>query len=182
MKYIIVDLEATCWEKNQTPDRMETIEIGAVSLESASAAPSSEFAKFIKPVSEPILSDFCKNLTTITQEEINQAEYFYQVFPTFLEWIGNDSFTICSWGNYDMNQFRTDCRRHKISFPDTFLNHINLKTEFAAVMNVKSCGMAKALKILEIELDGTHHRGIDDARNIAKIAQIILPKIEAETI
>jgi inhibitor of KinA sporulation pathway (predicted exonuclease) len=29
--------------------------------------------------------------------------------------------------------------------------------------------MAGALKYLNIELEGTHHRGKDDARNIAKI-------------
>ena len=182
MRYIIVDLEATCWEKNQTPNRMEIIEIGAVSVESSSDSPSSEFAKFIKPVTEPILSGFCKNLTSISQDEIDQADYFYQVFPAFLDWIGDETFTICSWGNYDMNQFRVDCQRHKIPFPETFLNHINLKTGFAEVMNVKSCGMAKALKILGFELAGTHHRGIDDARNIAKIARVILPKIEKVTI
>jgi inhibitor of KinA sporulation pathway (predicted exonuclease) len=29
--------------------------------------------------------------------------------------------------------------------------------------------MEKALNILKLPLDGTHHRGIDDAKNIAKI-------------
>jgi inhibitor of KinA sporulation pathway (predicted exonuclease) len=29
--------------------------------------------------------------------------------------------------------------------------------------------MAEALKFLGLPLDGTHHRGIDDARNIARI-------------
>ena len=36
------------------------------------------------------------------------------------------------------------------------------------------------LKILEIKLEGTHHRALDDARNIAKIAQAILPRTEAQ--
>jgi len=35
MQYIIVDLEATCWEKGGRQDRMETIEIGAARLRSA---------------------------------------------------------------------------------------------------------------------------------------------------
>jgi inhibitor of KinA sporulation pathway (predicted exonuclease) len=36
--------------------------------------------------------------------------------------------------------------------------------------------MKEALKLAEIELEGTHHRGIDDARNIAKLLPYILGK------
>ncbi len=40
-------------------------------------------------------------------------------------------------------------------------------------MSVQKCGMKKAMAILNLDLNGTHHRGIDDARNIAKILQVI---------
>jgi inhibitor of KinA sporulation pathway (predicted exonuclease) len=37
--------------------------------------------------------------------------------------------------------------------------------------------MAGALNILDIPLEGTHHRGIDDANNIAKILRkLVLDK------
>lgn len=178
MRYVIVDLEATCWETGQTPQRMEIIEIGAVLMETGTDKPNAEFAKFVKPINEPILSEFCTKLTSIRQAEVDKAEKFYQVFPQFIDWIGDKPFTICSWGNYDMSQFKIDCERHSIIFPDTFLNHINLKSEFARLKNVKRCGMKGALWHLNLPLEGTHHRGIDDARNIAKIAQVILPQIE----
>jgi len=48
MRYIIVDLEATCWKKGTRPDRMEIIEIGAVMLDSSSGVISDEFAEFVK--------------------------------------------------------------------------------------------------------------------------------------
>ena len=35
-------------------------------------------------------------------------------------------------------------------------------------------GMAKALQLVGLPLEGTHHRGIDDARNIAKLLPYIL--------
>ena len=41
-------------------------------------------------------------------------------------------------------------------------------------------GMKGALAMMNVPLEGTHHRGVDDARNIAKLAQIILPRLEAE--
>jgi inhibitor of KinA sporulation pathway (predicted exonuclease) len=34
--------------------------------------------------------------------------------------------------------------------------------------------MAGALELLDIPLEGTHHRGVDDAKNIAKILSWIL--------
>ena len=36
-------------------------------------------------------------------------------------------------------------------------------------MNAKMGGMAMMLKVLKLTLDGRHHSGIDDTRNIAKI-------------
>lgn len=180
MRYVIVDLEATCWEKGNDPDRMEIIEIGAVWLESASGPVRKEFASFVKPVATPQLSKFCTQLTSIRQEDVDSAEPFWEVFPRFLAWIGDEPFRLCSWGAYDLKQFRKDCERHKFPLPVSFENHINLKQEFARLKGVKPMGMKGALALMEIPLEGTHHRGIDDARNIGKIAQIILPKIEAE--
>ena len=58
MRYIVVDLEATCWENVRDYERMETIEIGAVELPAADAPPCREFSRFIRPVAEPGLSEF----------------------------------------------------------------------------------------------------------------------------
>jgi inhibitor of KinA sporulation pathway (predicted exonuclease) len=178
MRYVIVDLEATCWEKDTNPTRMEIIEIGAVLLPSSDGQPVSEFARFVKPIVEPVLSDFCIQLTSIQQRDVDQAEYFYTVFPDFLAWIGDEEFTLCSWGSYDLNQFRTDCKRHSLPFPPAFEQHLNLKKEFAAWRGVKRCGMRTALAILNLPLEGQHHRAMDDARNTTAIARLLLPDIE----
>jgi 3'-5' exoribonuclease 1 len=181
MRYVIVDLEATCWDTSGDRSQMEIIEIGAVLLDSETGPPIQEFAEFVRPVVVPILSEFCKQLTSIKQAQVDAADGFSTVFARFVDWIGPAPFTLCSWGGYDLNQFRQDCRRHQVALPATFERHINLKKEFARLMHVRLCGMSKALRILQIPLVGTHHRGIDDARNIAKLAQVILPKLYAET-
>jgi inhibitor of KinA sporulation pathway (predicted exonuclease) len=180
MRYVIVDLEATCWEKGTTPARMEIIEIGAILLASATGPASREFAEFVRPVAEPTLSDFCIQLTSIRQEEVDAAGDFKTVLPRFLDWLGSEPFTLCSWGAYDLNQFKTDCARHDLPLPAAFERHINLKQEFAVLKGVKPCGMKHALRLLGLPLEGQHHRAIDDARNIAKIAQLILPAIRGQ--
>lgn len=180
MRYVIVDLEATCWEGGGHADRMETIEIGAVLLPSAGGAPLSEFGRFVRPVASPRLSAFCTSLTSIRQADVDGAEVFWSVFQDFMAWIGPDPFVWCSWGAYDKGQLERDCRRHGLAFPASLARHINLKTAFAAVFNVRSCGMVKALAHARLPLTGTHHRGLDDARNIAKLAALVLPRLEQE--
>ena len=179
MRYVVVDLEATCWLKGSTRDRMEIIEIGAVQLSSAAGPAVNEFGAFVRPVLEPILSDFCRELTHIEQADVDGAAPFPEVLSRFLAWIGTEPFVLCSWGAYDLHQFETDCRRHELPLPPTFRKHVNLKAEFAQQRAVRPCGMARALAILELPLEGTHHRGIDDARNIGRIAPFVLPAVEA---
>src|SRR5579859_559591 len=139
MRYIVVDLEATCWKTGNGTDRQEIIEIGAVMLTPDGAQPWPEFAQFLRPIAEPILSEFCTQLTGITQADVDGAQTFDRVFPAFVKWIGPDPFTLCSWGTYDLNQFRLDCERYKITFPATFERHLNLKKAFAQWKQIKLC-------------------------------------------
>ena len=180
MRYVIVDLEATCWQKKSHPERKEIIEIGAVMMESEKWSIIGEFSEFVRPINEPVLSDFFTELTSIKQQDVDYVDEFGIVFGRFLDWIGNEPFYLCSWGKYDYRQFKIDCEMHGITFPKTFERHINLKKDFSVLKGVPPCGMKKALYILEMPLKGTHHRGIDDARNIAKIARVVLPVMANE--
>ncbi len=157
---------------------MEIIEIGAVLLGSPTGPITAAFETFVRPIIEPGLTDFCRRLTSIRQSDVDEAPLFPEALASFVDWIGPDPFALCSWGLYDLNQFRLDCRRHGLVLPESFENHINLKDEFARQFRVKRCGMSQALQIAEIPLEGTHHRANDDARNIAKLAMRLLPLLE----
>ena len=170
--YLIIDLEATCWESGGKKEESEIIEIGAVLL-GGDCKILGEFQTFVKPVKKPILSEFCKSLTFIKQEDINNAEIFPIAFEKFIREVegaagcGIKNITFCSWGHYDRKQLIQDCQLHNVQYP--FLNHRSLKHEFAERRNTKPKGMKKTLQSCGIELDGTHHRALDDAKNIAKI-------------
>jgi len=169
LKYIILDLEATCWEGHDK-SRNETIEIGAVKINSNQEI-ESEFQKFIKPIRYPKLSEFCKNLTTITQEQVDNAEYYYEVIKEFKKWIGipTEEYLLCSWGIYDRKQFESDDELNNLDSKWT-RRHISLKHQFGKIKKLRrALGMKRALEHEGLELEGNHHRGIDDARNIAKI-------------
>ncbi len=45
------------------------------------------FCKFIKTTINPVLSEFCTELTTIKQEDVNEAKAFNDIIKEFEEWI-----------------------------------------------------------------------------------------------
>jgi 3'-5' exoribonuclease 1 len=171
-RIVICDLEATCWDKGEhNPEKMEIIEIGAVLADAKSMRKLDEFNSFVRPVRNPVLSDFCVNLTSIQQQDVDDADVFPIVFSRFLDWIGDlETMRIASWGAYDLNQFKQNCRFHGIANPFRD-KHINLKKKFSELHNGKKYGMKRAMRIVGLVLEGVHHRGIDDARNIFRICE-----------
>ena len=170
MNYIVFDLEATCLKERKPDFRNETIEIGAVKyIYGQNVLHAIDiFSMFIKPYLNPNLSDFCMELTTIKQSNVDSAPYFPGVINKFQEWIGSE-YLLCSWGDYDKKQFVNDCILHGLDYTWT-QDHFNLKADFSRILNLnKQVGMKRALDICHIPLDGIHHRGIDDAMNIANI-------------
>ena len=174
-RYLVIDVEATCSEDNSIPrNEMEIIEIGAVLVDGQGFRVIDEFATFIRPVRHPALTPFCTNLTTITQEQVNSAPLFPDALRSLCDrlWSARD-ILFSSWGNYDKNQFQQDCAHHRIPYPFGD-HHLNLKSEFAAVQKRHLCGVQRALELVNLEFEGTPHRGIDDARNIARLLPHIL--------
>lgn len=171
-QYIIVDLEATCWPKPHA-QTSEIIEIGALRM-SREGEVVDEFSQFVKPHLNPVLSEFCINLTSIAQEMVDGAAAFPEVVSTFQSWIreGGETYSLCSWGFYDRKQFSQDCELHELN-TDWLHPHMSIKHQYAELNQLaRPVGMAAALKREKLSLVGTHHRGIDDARNIARIFKI----------
>lgn len=174
--FLVIDLEATCSDKKEISRReMEIIEIGAVMVEANDLKTVSEFQTFIKPVRHPLLTDFCLQLTSITQEQVNNAPFYPEAITNLRQWLNQyPNFIFGSWGDYDRKQLQQDSNFHSVPYPINS-EHINLKKLFSINQGFSyTHGMAKALELAAIELKGIHHRGIDDARNIARLMSYIL--------
>ncbi|WP_013320295.1 3'-5' exonuclease [Gloeothece verrucosa] len=182
--YLVLDLEATCCELLRSTEgergtikrhEMEIIEIGAVMVEKQDLTIVAEFQTFIKPVRYPILTNFCKSLTSITQTQVDQAPSYPEAAILLKKWLSNYSNAVFgSWGDYDRHQFLQDSKFHQVPFPIAY-PHVNLKQLFSERQGLpKRYGMKEALELAGLTLSGTHHRGIDDARNIAKLLPYIL--------
>ncbi|MBI3298928.1 MAG: GrpB family protein [Elusimicrobia bacterium] len=170
---VVFDLEATCWEKGTVVERQELIEIGAVRLE-ADFAVRGEFQRFVRPTGEPALSDFCRRLTGIRQEDLDAAESFLPVLASFVDWAGPGPLRFASWSTYDLRQLRSDCRRHLAALPPPLECHLDLRQRFSEQRGLEPQTMKRALELAGLAQEGHHHRGLDDARNIARLATLIL--------
>ncbi|MCX8140390.1 MAG: exonuclease domain-containing protein [Gemmataceae bacterium] len=171
--YLIVDLEATCSEDGTIPPQeMEIIEIGAVLQSARTFAIVSEFQTFVRPVRHPELTPFCTQLTGITPVDLAQAPPFPEALEAMNRWLSPFSdWLFCSWGDYDHKQFLQDCAFHGVAYPFSS-GHLNLKAELARVLGLpKRLSLGEALRHLGMEFEGSPHRGLDDARNIARIVR-----------
>lgn len=167
---IIFDLEATCWENcdSSQRDQMETIEIGAVEVDYKYIPTGREYQAFIRPFVNPILTDFCTQLTSITQEQVTSARGFEAVFPEFLKWANYPRTQFISWGNYDFNQLNKDCIRvdHQMF---TKALHKNGKEIYKDFTGKFGKALRTELNRHNLTFEGIPHRGIDDAKMIAQL-------------
>lgn len=176
-RYLVVDLEATCADDGSIPaEEMEIIEIGACWV-TEDGVVLERFQHLVRPLVRPILTPFCKQLIGIMQEEVDRAPLFpvaARALQTFVNDIVSADTVWMSWGNYDHKQLTRDAQRHGIAMP-LIMPHQNAKRLFAKAQRIgKEVGMVRACALAGISLEGQHHRGLDDAVNIAKLMPWVL--------
>ncbi len=172
-KIIVIDIESTCWKENNSKEVNEIIEIGICPIETKSGKVLEPKSIIVKPTYSTV-SEFCTSLTTLTQEDVDNGISFSDACSTLVNEYETKRYVWSSYGYFDRNQFEIQCERENVEYPFSY-SHINVKILFALVNSLKrQVGMIEALKILNIPLKGRHHRGGDDAYNIAQILSRIL--------
>jgi len=136
--FLIIDLEATCCDQKTIPrNEMETIEIGAVLVESTNLSVVDEYMTFIKPVRNPKLTPFCTKLTSIKQSDVDDASTYPIAIKHFKDWLYQyDQFLFCSWGDYDKSQLEQDSQYHSVPYP-IGAEHVNIKKMFSSTQQLK---------------------------------------------
>lgn len=166
---LVLDLEATCWEGYKAPvgQLNEIIEVGACLLSLANLSITAKRSLLVTPL-ESEISPFCTALTSITPQMITQEGQPFEAACAILE-RDYDSRNIlwASWGAYDHELFRLQCKRRKQRYPFS-KKHANLKRIFAEAKGERM-GTERALEALGMSFEGTRHRAHDDAYNAARI-------------
>ena len=179
-----VDLEATCDDVgvNESPrslvvvpDQMETIEIGLVVIDLESLEIVDEFQRFVRPQINPRLTDFCKQLTSIQQSNVDGALTYQEVgeeLRTFAALYPNAAWA--SWGDYDARQLDRDAGLARCPSLLEGLPHFNARKWHKGLYDDQPKSLKETVESLGLVWEGTYHRGIDDARNVASIIKEML--------
>lgn len=180
---VVCDLEATCWSdgESQLIDNMEVIEIGCVLCDMKGTI-KDEFATYVRPQVNPLLSPFCRQLTSITQGDVDNAPLFEDAMLLLDNWATKHKNIWGSWGNFDRNLLLSQQQRIGCEFQFTRLPHINLKKAWRRTTKQRQHNdLQSALRFHELAFEGTPHRAINDARNTARLLpHIALSEIDLQ--
>ncbi|MER5878748.1 exonuclease domain-containing protein [Streptomyces sp. NPDC060235] len=165
----VVDVEATCWEGQPPPGAVsEIIEIGLTVVDLEQGVRREKHRLLVRPARSTV-SAFCTELTGLTQDEVDQGVGFADACRELAALHRAGERPWASWGDYDRHQFTRQCAATGTRYPFGH-RHTNAKAAFTTAHRLrKRPGMAQALRIAELPLEGRHHRGEDDAWNIAAL-------------
>jgi len=182
-----MNLECTC-EENDRNYPNEIIEFPIILINSRTLTKEAEFHRFVRPILNPQLSEFCTSLTGITQDIVDNAEPFSNVLKQFGEWLnennlgsheGASSFCFVTDGIWDMKKFialelskldnskQTELvQRMKLAFS----KWVDVRQLFSAFYGIRAMGIDNMLSKWNTNFAGRQHSGLDDTRNIATVS------------
>ncbi|XP_041641617.1 ERI1 exoribonuclease 2 [Cheilinus undulatus] len=190
---IVIDFESTCWKEKNNYGQ-EIIEFPAVLLNTSTGEVESEFHTYVQPQEHPILSDFCTELTGITQMQVEAGVPLQICLSRFSRWLQNlqaekgvvfpkkqqkssatsPSQKLCAfvtWSDWDLGVcLQYESKRKQLYKPDVLNSWIDLRSTYRLFYDRKPKGLNGALQDLGIQFSGREHSGLDDARNTAHLA------------
>jgi inhibitor of KinA sporulation pathway (predicted exonuclease) len=174
---VVVDLEATCWE-NDPPDGQESeiIEIGICTVDIRTGERLDRESVLVRPERSQV-SLFCTQLTTLTQAQVDGGLSFAEACQHLRAQYQTRERVWASYGDYDRRLFQRQCLDRGVPYPFGH-THVNIKNLVALIQGLpREVGLVHAIGIMGLPLEGTHHRGVDDAWNAALlIATLIMQR------
>tara|TARA_B100000378_G_scaffold259159_1_gene238942 strand:- start:86 stop:667 length:582 start_codon:yes stop_codon:yes gene_type:complete len=176
-KAMVFDLEFTSWpgsnERNWSlpnEDR-EIIQIGAVKIETTGDMREVDsFQILVRPLKNPILSDYIVNLTEITQEKVEKEGILFPLaLSRFINFIGEHPIDILSNGG-DEEVIEENCQIHNIPFLSIFKKSTDLKIYFSEVLGIsrKNCTSGMLPELFGLNNHEKQHDALGDARSISQ--------------
>jgi len=167
---IVIDLESTCWPAPQEQDVItsEIIEIGVCVLDALTGEIRKPQGIIVKPRHSKI-SPFCTELTSITQEMVDEGVSFEKAIKMLRMEYGTTKRMMGGYGNYDQKMLATECDRHGIKppFHPTYLNISAMAT--LKLKAGKKLGLKNSVDLFGLQFEGRQHRGVDDAVMASKV-------------
>lgn len=180
--FVILDLEWNTAYNPRTKSHLnEIIEFGAVKLDENYQEIGS-FSMLVKPQVGKTLTSLIEELTHISNEDLEDADVFPQVFSRFSRFAGGC--ILMAWGNMDILTLLANCqyflKSERLSFARQYVDLQKFCERcFHFEENAKQIGLSTAAQELEIKFDEqTLHRALADSRLEAACFRRLLQKEE----
>lgn len=175
-KALVIDVESTCWEHGPPRGQIsEIIEVGLCLVDLQQLERIDRVSIMVKPERSEV-SPFCSQLTGITPEMVGNAPLLSDAVRMLRDRYRSADRLMASWGDYDRNQFTRNCRSYGIKYPFG-PTHLNVKTLFSAALGLSGeLELPEACRRVGITMEGSHHRGIDDAWNVGRLFCLMLQR------
>ncbi len=176
-RILVIDVESTCWEgPPPAGEASEIIEIGLCVVDAVALTRGERRSILVKPVRSTV-SVFCTQLTTLTAEQLAGAGSLAEAARILKKEYAAQDRLWASWGDYDRRQFERCCKEAEVGYPFG-TSHLNAKTLFAVAQGLeREVGLDEAYAKVGLTMEGTHHRGGDDAWNIALLVGRMLGRL-----
>ena len=179
---VVVDLEATCPAEdrgNNSVQRSNIIEIGAVRLHRRSLEVIDTFSELVRPTEYPVVP-FITEMTGISPEMVAARETFAEVGARFLDWYGpRNKAVIAAFGAYyDIPLLRRECRRFDLPFREHIVGGALDIRAVAMVwladhdQRTSGASLGSIVEKMGIPAAAREHRAVDDARAAAAVLQV----------
>jgi len=187
----ILDFEATCDDQTKL-DVQEIIEFLTVFVSALSGEVEFICHTCAKPDVNPTLTQFCTELMGVKQKTVdngvstqwapllshkaflkeNRLVSALEVAESPKEHKGKKTFVCTTCGDWDLKTcLPKQLRCHGISCPACVSSWPNIKAGFCNFCKTKPTGVDSMLKHAGLELEGRRHSGIDNCKNLARVAQ-----------
>jgi len=141
---VVIDFEATCELQNSDDYEHEIIQFPAILVDVARQQVVDEFNYYCKPSKQPVLSNFCTQLTGIAQETVDNSSEFPEVLKAFNKWLRKHqlgttyTFSFVVDGSCDMGKFlHTQCLISQVKYPYYAHHWINIRHTYSNLYKVK---------------------------------------------
>ncbi|KAL6602698.1 hypothetical protein ACP70R_043059 [Stipagrostis hirtigluma subsp. patula] len=180
--FLVLDLEG----------KVEILEFPVLMIDAQSMEFIDSFHRFVRPtaMSEQRIGEYIEGKYGkfgVDRVWHDTAIPFVEVLQEFEDWIGShnlwkkdqggplNSAAFVTCGNWDLKtKVPEQCRVSKLKLPTYFMEWINLKDIYLNFYNRRATGMMTMMRELQMPIVGSHHLGIDDSKNIARVVQRML--------
>ena len=170
--FVIVDLETT----GASPKNGSSItEIGAVKVRTGEVI--DQFESFVNPLAA--IPNYITELTGITNQMLLHAPIIDEIFPNFLEFVGNHEDTVLVAHNapFDLSFLKSAAKDLDIAWPKyRTIDTVTIARQLLTKEDVPNCKLATLAQFFGTKVE-PNHRALDDAKATTEILHGLIERL-----